>query len=312
MQKVNDIARMWSERRRQDNERKLSENPLYKKFTQEADHYDDKAVKRIAERLIKNVIADNPIADEKSQEQAVQMCLDFMQFNAFSELAREVSEAKINDVGRLLDLFREWEVVEAKEMMRVTEGRIKTIEKLAELIRTNALEVPTLHNFLKEFPWVLDPRWTLVADEKRFSQLLRKEFPQEVESLEEDRRIDFLCVRESTSLVVVEIKRPQAKAGEKQLRQIEAYVNFMREYVQRTNDPDFRFQDVVGYLLCGDVVGTGQVRGVRQNLEQARIYVRRYQDLLRLVEANHKEFLSRYDALRKAKARRSDVSPKAK
>ena len=312
MQKVNEIARLWSDRRRQDNERKLAENPLYKKFTREADQYDDKAIKRIAERLIKNVIADNPIADEKAQEQAVQMCLDFMQFNAFSELAREVSEAKVNDVGRLLDLFREWEVVEAKEMMRVTEGRIKTIEKLAQLIRTNALEVPTLHNFLKEFPWVLDPRWTLVADEKRFSQLLRKEFPQEAEALEKDRRIDFLCVRESTSLVVVEIKRPKAKAGEKQLRQIETYVNFMRDYVQRTSDVDFRFQDVVGYLLCGDLVDTRQVRGVRQNLEHARIYVRRYQDLLRLVEANHKEFLSRYDALRKAKARRSDVNPKSK
>jgi nitrogenase subunit NifH len=312
MRKVNDIARMWSERRRQDNERKLAENPLYKKFTQEADQYDDKAVKRIADRLIKNVIADNPIANEKSQEQAVQMCLDFMQFNAFAELAREVGEAKVNDVGKLLDLFREWEVVEAKEMMRVTEGRIKTIEKLAELIRTNSLEVPTLHNFLKEFPWVLDPRWTLVADEKRFSQLLRKEFPQEAESLETDRRIDFLCVRESTSLVVVEIKRPQAKAAEKQLRQIETYVNFMREHVERTTDADFRFQDVVGYLLCGDVVNTGQVRGVRQNLEHARIFVRRYQDLLRLVEANHKEFLSRYDDLRKAKAKRSEINVKSK
>ncbi len=312
MQKVNETARLWSERRRLDNERKLSENPLYKKFTQQADQYGDRTVKRIADRLIKNVIADNPIANEESQEKAVQICLDFMQFNAFTELAREVSDAKVNDVARILDLFREWEVVEAKEMMRVTEGRIKTIEKLAELIRTNALEVPTLHNFLKEFPWVLDPRWTLVADEKRYSQLLRKEFPQEAESLGNDRRIDFLCVRESTSLVVVEIKRPQAKAGEKQLRQIESYVNFMRSYVKRTSDPDFHFTDVIGYLLCGDVVDTAQVRGVRQNLEHAKIYVRRYNDLLRLVEANHKEFLSRYDALRKAKARRSDVKTKSK
>ena len=139
-------------RRRKDNEHRFSQHPLYKKFKEEADAFDDRTIKRVADRLIQQVIADNPVCSDEAQEKAIQMCLDFMQFNAFAELAQEVGVAEIKDVGKLLDLFREWEVVEAKEMMRVTEGRIKTIEKLAELIKSNALEVPTLHNFLKEFP----------------------------------------------------------------------------------------------------------------------------------------------------------------
>jgi hypothetical protein len=302
--KINSISRQWSDKRKKDNEKKLARHPLYLKFKEEAAQFDDIRVRRIADKLIQTVIAENPVGDEESQTQAVKMCLDFMQFNAFTELAEQVSEVPANDVGRLLDLFREWEVVEAKEMMRVTEGRIKTIEKLQELIRTNALEVPVLHNFLKEFPWVLDPRWSLVADEKRFSQLLRDEFPEDADTLEVDKRIDFLCVRESDGLVVVEIKRPQSKASLKELNQVEGYVIFMRDYVQRTTDPSFRLKDVTGYLLCGDLVDTKEVRGRRANLDAAKIYVRRYSDLLSLVEQNHKEFLDRYDSLRKAKAGR--------
>lgn len=305
MNKVNHIAREWSDKRRKDNEHRLAQNPIYKKFKEESDQFEDKTVKRVADRLIKQVIADNPVGSDEAQEKAVQMCLDFMQFNAFTELAREVSEAEIKDVGRLLDLFREWEVVEAKEMMRVTEGRIKTIEKLEELIRTNALEVPTLHKFLKEFPWVLDPRWTLVADEQSFSKLLREEFPEEADALEDNRRIDFLCVRESTSLIVVEIKRPKSRASMKELLQIERYVSFMRNHVKKTTDPAFKFREVVGFLLCGNLVDTWEVNGKRENLDAAGIYVRKYDDLLRLVEANHKEFLARYADLRKAKQQRS-------
>jgi len=272
-EKLNQISREWSEKRRKDNERRLTLNPIYQKFLVEADVIESKTIRKVADRLIKDVIAQNPVGNEAAQESAVQMCLEFMQFSAFTELAQEVSDAEVEDVGRLLDLFREWEVIEAREMMRVTEGRIKTIEKLEELIRTNALEVPTLHSFLKEFPWVLDPRWTLVADEKRFSQLLREEFPEDATILDDDRRIDFLCVKESTSLIVVEIKRPKSRASVKELRQIQRYVGFMRNHVKKTTDPDFKVREVVGYLLCGTLVDTWEVTEMRDDLQRAGIYV---------------------------------------
>jgi hypothetical protein len=185
-------------------------------------------------------------------------------------------------------------------MSRVTHGRITTIEKLQTLINQNALEVPTLHNFLKEFPWVLDPRWQLIADEERFSKMLREKFPDNKDPIDE-RRIDFLCVSEGTHLVVVEIKRPKLKASIKQLGQIERYVQFMRDLAENTTDPHLKRSHVVGYLLCGDLVGTGEVRQKRQTLEKDEIFVRRYGDLLGMVEKSHKEFMQQYDRLRKAK-----------
>jgi len=97
---------------------------------------------------------------------------------------------------------------------------------------------------------------------------------------EEDRRIDFLCVSEGHNLIVVEIKRPQSRASRKELDQ-------MRE--------------VVGYLLCGDVVRTRVIAQQEKSLERDRIYVRRYHDLLGMAKDLHKDFLERYDRLQAVK-----------
>jgi hypothetical protein len=296
---VNTIAREWAERRGRDNEAILEESPLYEQFQRESSGIENARARRAAERLIKSTLAGNPLGSSKSAEAVVRLCIDYLKFDAFVDLADDLSRTNAADPAELARLFREWEIVEAREMMRVTEGRIRTIERLQELIDSDALEVPVLHSFLRDFPWVLDPRWTLIADEQRFSSLLRERFP-DGDQPEVDRRIDFLCVREGKQLVVVEIKRPSVQASTKEFSQIEEYVHFMRDLVQKSNDPDTATDDVVGYLLVGGVVDKGMVRQKAATLAQSRIYVRTYNDLLEMVKRSHKEFLSRYSELRAA------------
>ena len=298
---VKRIAREWSKKRREDNERQLEENAVYGEFRERAEEIGNKRALKLADQLVRQAIDKNPTAEVAELEPIIQTSLDFLEFDAFWEIAEDLTKTEFEDTEKLLNLFREWEIVEAKEMARVTQGRITTIEKLQKLIENNALEVPTLHNFLKEFPWVIDPRWTLVDDEVRYSDLLRDKFPEDSDAPESDRRIDFLCVREGTNLVVVEIKRPQAKASVKELDQIEEYVIFMRENIPQTTDPDYQYEAITGYLLCGDLVDTYQVRGKRKILEKSQIYIRRYIDLLAMVKRAHAEFLKRYDQLREAK-----------
>ncbi len=297
-EQVNKIAREWARKRSDDNQRRLQQNDLYREFRERADGVGNKRALDLADRLVRQVVSKNPTAGVQELEPVIRTSLDFLEFDAFWEITQDLANSDVEDVGRLFTLFREWEIVEAKEMSRVTEGRIATIEKLQALIERDTLEVPTLHNFLKEFPWVIDPRWTLVDDEVRYSDVLRGRFSEPHEMPESDRRIDFLCVREGTNLVVVEIKRAQKKASDKELDQIERYVAFMRDHVQKTTDPDFLYQDVVGYLLCGDLVDTAWVRQKRQNLERSRIFVRRYADLLEMVKRVHREFIQRYGELK--------------
>jgi hypothetical protein len=304
---VNRIAREWAEKRQRDNEVLLAQNPRYQKFKSDAEAIGHTRAIKIADRLVRDVIRRNLVDSDQAQEEVIDLCTDWLRFDAFWELAEEVTEAELDDPGKIMQLFREWELVEAKEMARVTHGRIATIEKLQRLIDEDALEVPTLHNFLKEFPWVLDPRWALIADEERYSQLLRDKFPEDDSVPERDRRIDFLCVRESDQLVVVEIKRPGSRVSLKELEQIEEYVHFMRDYVERTSDPDTAIPEVIGYLLCGDTITSGPnaglVRQKRETLKNSKIYVRRYGDLLEMVKRSHREFLDRYEKLQEQRGR---------
>ena len=298
---INRIASLWAQRRKKDNKRKLLEHPLYLKFQKQAEAIDKKLEFGRADQLVQQLILQstnsNPDADIDDFGEMVQMFIDFWKFDSFQDMAEKIEDAGIEEPEKLLNLFRQWEILEAKEMMKVTEGRIVTIKKLQRFIDTNAKEVPTIHNFLKLFPWVLDPRWTLVDDEVRYSDLLRNKFSEKDDIPEVDRRIDFLCVDERTHLVVVEIKRPKAKASVKDLNQIEDYVSFMRDQIKQTNDPRYRRSKVTGYLLCGGVVNHYLVREKMDNLEIAEIYVKRYEDLLKNVQDLYAEFLDRYDQL---------------
>jgi hypothetical protein len=299
VKEVNKIARQWAERRGRDNERALDVSPMYQLFVKESAGVENTRARRAADKLIRETLKGNPAVDERAKEATIRMCIDYLKFDAFVDLANELADAEIGDPAQLLRLFREWEIVEAREMMRVTEGRISTIQRLQQLIDQDALEVPTLHKFLREFPWVLDPRWNLIADEKRLSTLLREQFPEE--DLDEgDRRIDFMCVREGTQLVVVEIKRPGLRASAKELAQIEDYVHFMRDLAARSTDPDLKTREVVGYLLVGGVVDKGTIAQKVASLAHAKIYVRTYEDLLEMVKRSHRDFLERYRELREA------------
>ena len=302
---VNRIASLWAKRRKQDNKRKLQQHPLYIKFKRQADDIDKKLeferANQLIQQLILQSIEKNPDADIEDFESMVDMFIDFWKYDSFQDMAEKIKDSGIEEPEKLLNLFREWEILEAKEMMKVTEGRIVAIKKLQRFIDTNEKEVPTIHNFLKLFPWVLDPRWTLVDDEVRYSNLLRKTFPDSDTMPEVDRRIDFLCVDERTHLVVVEIKRPKAKASVKDLNQIEEYVSFMRDQIKQTNDPRYRYSKVTGYLLCGGLANHYLAREKKDNLEGAEIYVKKYDDLLKNVEDLHAEFLKRYNKFQEVK-----------
>lgn len=305
---VNKIARAWSDKRSEDNEKQLLQNPLYVKFRDQAKDIGNERALKIADKLVRQTIEKNPIAETKDHEPLIQMCLDFLEFDAFWKIAEDLSETDPEDIGQLLALFREWQIVEAKEMTRVTQGRIKTIEKFQKLIETNALEVPTLHDFLKEFPWIIDPRWTLVADELYYTRLLREHFPENNVVPEVNKRIDFLCVSEGTKLVVVEIKRPQSRVSIKELDQIRDYVEFIEAQIQKTSDTDYKYTEVTGYLLCGDVDDDDSVQVRSKRLAMTKIYIRLYRDLLEMVRRAHSEFLKRYNELQEAKQRNEDRS----
>ncbi|MCF3135131.1 ATP-binding protein [Streptomyces olivochromogenes] len=295
---INRVSRDWSEKRRYDKLKQLDTEPVYQEFLKATAGSEHKRSRRVVDKLIQTAVGSNLVGRDDEAQNILKSCIDFLEFDAFWEIAEELGEAEFKDPAQLISLFREWEIVEAKEMAKVTRGRIATIEKLEKMIINNALEVPDLHNFFKEFPWALDPRWHLVADEVRYSQLLREHFP-ESEAPESDRRIDFLCVAEGDTLVVVEIKRPHSVARRRELEQIREYIAYLRGLFRRSTDDSYRPSHVIGYLFCGSVSDDPMVAEEMEMLRATQVYVRQYSDLLGMVKRSHGEFLARYESLKK-------------
>ena len=120
---VNRIAREWAKKRSEDNRRMLEQNELYQEFKRRAEDTGNRRAMRLADQLVRQSIEKNPTAPLEELEPIIQMCLNFLEFDAFLEIASELVEADLHNTGTILNLFREWQVVEAKEMSRVTEGR---------------------------------------------------------------------------------------------------------------------------------------------------------------------------------------------
>ncbi|NJO02001.1 MAG: hypothetical protein HC880_10185 [Bacteroidia bacterium] len=121
---------------------------------------------------------------------------DSFQFEAFKDLARDIDQSDFVDVPKIIDLLKEWQLIEAREFYKLSLGRIETIKKFESYIDSGVKEVPTMHNFIKTFPWLLDPRIIEFKDEVRYSKILKEKYPEEHHIPDEDKRIDF-CVLHS-------------------------------------------------------------------------------------------------------------------
>ena len=90
--------------------------------------------------------------------------------NGFKDKAvRELMErVRVEDEGfqdTFWGLVREFSLIDARRTLSIVKARLITIDRLDAAIKAGATEVPEIHCVIKEFPWILDPRWSLLGDE---------------------------------------------------------------------------------------------------------------------------------------------------
>lgn len=248
---------------------------------------------KLARKLIDSVMQNEEISDEKAAELA-KYIKDSFQFEAFKELAHDIDATDIQQTDRVIELFKEWKIIEAREMYKIAKVRIETIQKFEEHINSNAKEVPILHNFLKEFPWILDPRIMNFEDEKTFSKLLEENFPDNDIDVEE-RRIDFLCLNFTDTYFIIELKRPHSVVSEKELDQCLRYRAFLTRHLANQFG-----KNVTCYLIGGRIAASDMAQEKADSYaETNRVYFKPYRSLLEQAKRYHQEFIERYEKLNK-------------
>ena len=278
--KLKEIASKWSEDRRKKREHVIRDAPEFSKWLQEL----PPAESKIADKVIHIVTASETITDERRMELASYMKESFEQ-KVFQEMVNSLGDNP-EDV-KILEVFREWDIIEAREILRLVKGRLYNMEQFDKLIKGDAREKPTLHDFFKKWPWMLDPSWTRWRDETHYSKLLRENFP-DGKLDEPDRRIDFVCIGTGDTVHVVELKRPGYYIKGKDLDQLLSYVEFVRERLG--NVPEKGYKDSAGYIVAGEVSKDRETKAKIRIYQKDRLYVRRYDDLVVIARELHQEF----------------------
>lgn len=243
----------------------------------------------LAKKMISSIINSEGIDKSKSTE-LVKFVKDSFQFEAFKELASDIDSSDVKDVDKVLGLLKEWKHIEAREMYKIAQVRLEAIKKFKEHIEIDSKEVPTMHNFLKEFPWLLDPRMMEFKDEITYSQMLKDKFG-EIQLDEKDRRIDFLCLKFGQGHFIIELKRPSKTINATDLEQGLAYVSFLESRIGNEFGNKV-FCYIIGKKLSDDPLAIKKAQAYKQSND---VYFKSYADLLQDALAYHKEFIDKYE-----------------
>lgn len=243
---------------------------------------------RVAKALIRRIVEDDDL-DLKAAGPVLEVIKANVEFEAFQDLVDDLESSKA-EVGTILKLFEDWRLIEAREALKLSDGRLTVMRKLHGLIAKGALEVQEMQPLFEREGWLVDPTWGRVSGQTRYTKMLREAFGEKKSVPEVDRRVDILGYNPSGAVQVVELKRPGHTLSWKDLNQIEQYVLWMRDHAGAG------ISFVGGKLIVGKTTGDGQIRQKRATLAGQGILVESYDDLLQrasnLYDTNEEELKS--------------------
>ena len=176
----------------------------------------------------------------------------------------------------MLSMLATWNLIEAREILRIVTGRMEAITRFAEMADRGAREVPDMHRYFKKWPWIIDPAWTQWRDEARYSKVLAEAYPREGLD-EKDRQMDFLAIGVGDTIHVVELKRPGHRVDSGDMDQLLDCVSFVEEGMG--NAPG-GYRVVAGYIVASGIRDDRLTRVRVRKAASNRRYVRTYEDLM--------------------------------
>jgi hypothetical protein len=259
----------------------------------------------LSEKIINPILENSDISIDDSSR-IIGNVIDKFENKTFKQYASKIAEiSKPEEVHILLGLMEDWKAVEARQYCDLALARIEVINKFEEHIEADTREVPTLHNFLKQFSWLLDPRILEFRDEVTYSKLLKENFSEEKLNIK-DRRIDFLCSNALGGILyVIEIKRSRYRIDMKALEQAWEYASFLSDrYASSTG-----FSKVVSFIVGGEKsTDSSFLRKENTYRQSGEVYVKTYRELLEQSKQYHKEFIEMHQAIKSSSIAVSYIS----
>ena len=157
---------------------------------------------------VTRAVSKIPAIDVEEARELVSSIVDAHEDTIVRELLESIDSSTSDFQTEIWKVVQRFGLIDARRNQTIIQARLKTIAELRRFVVGGATEVPTIHDHIKKHPWLLDPRWYLLDDEVRLSDL-----GITPERGEPDGRLDFLFALgprgpyTHDELLVVEIKR---------------------------------------------------------------------------------------------------------
>jgi len=216
----------------------------------------------IAKKLVHTIVKD-PNIEPESAKPLLDIVKTNIEYVAFQELIDEIEESGTG-VQTFLKLFEDWRIIEAREHLKLSDGRLEILEKLSKYIKEGALEVQQIQPLFEDNGWLVNSSWGAVTGQTRYTELLRKNCVESKTIDEKDRRIDILGYCISGAVYVVELKRPEKTLSREDLEQIERYVDWARSNFLGTGPDSPKY--ITGLLLVGNLSSDAAIQKKMERL----------------------------------------------
>lgn len=131
---------------------------------------------------------------------------------------------------KLLSHLNDWNALESRAILEIIKGRLAILEKCRSLVLDDAPETASsksmdnLHDMLAGSPWIMNPEWQVLDEEKTITKQLR-EWGYEKVTDEDRQRYDFIGLKGDGRWGVIEIKRQGHPLSLSELARLEEYRN---------------------------------------------------------------------------------------
>ncbi|MXZ48965.1 MAG: hypothetical protein F4Z13_06960 [Candidatus Dadabacteria bacterium] len=291
--KIKELLGSWTDKRREDKEK----SPRIIRYLEQAKKLpkrEQQTFKTVVNRICSIPQLDKDKAGKEITDELVEFVYNALTNRSFFEAIKRLNAVSAEDVARFNKILSEWDIMEAISTAHLVKGRIEIIQKFRQMIEEKVPEKPDMQNYLKEHPWLIDPKWTMLAHEKSLDTLIKEEFGLPSSGEKEGRdRPDFFCIGDKyQTAYVIDVKRPGLLVGRDEFDQIRNYVLFLRRILQKQSTDSEHGRSLVKGLLIADRIREDDREHGQMGQDSGVFDIRTWQSLLMGAEAMHKEFFN--------------------
>jgi hypothetical protein len=183
------------------------------------------------------------------------------------------------------------EVRTAVTLLQIIDSNLTAIDTLKKMHDEDAKERGIISKHLEKNPWLIDPTWMLNKPEARVCTWIQKEFGLKPKGGKGDAdRVDFFCVAVGGTLHIVEIKRGNHVATQKDILQANKYRTYiMKRFADLTDPKAIKYGHVQSHLIASEL--NADAEDLKQAYaDKGWVFFTDWDDLIERAKQGHQQF----------------------